>query len=244
MRIQHMVFTVIALTTLFGCGTNNTESMDNRQFDRIENVRNQPRQGEMSRDDLNQFPGGSRNTTEQSPNINNHQLKQKRDDSFGGNMLEDGQVDRYDQRRDNNKGSVNESKGQTDFNKQDIQKRSNQGGEYRVAKQIADDVTSEVNEINSAYVLTMGNNAYVACKLDNNRESKQNNDLSDKLEKQVTQVVKNSDNKIENVYVSSNPDFIDLTSNYMRDLDRGEPIEGFFDQFTEMIERVFPTRNR
>ena len=37
---------------------------------------------------------GSRNTTEQSPNINNHQLKQKRDDSFGGNMLEDGQVDR------------------------------------------------------------------------------------------------------------------------------------------------------
>ena len=184
MRIKHMVFTMIALTTLFGCGTNNTESMDNRQFDR------------------------------------------------------------YDERRDSKNGSVNESKGRTDFNKQNIQNHSNQGGEYRVAEQIADDVTSEVNEIDSAYVLTMGNNAYVACQLDNSRESKQNNDLSDKLEKQVTQAVKNSDNQIENVYVSSNPDFIDLTSNYMRDLDRGEPIEGFFDQFTEMIERVFPTRNR
>ena len=74
MRIKHMVFTMIALTTLFGCGTNNTESMDNRQFDR------------------------------------------------------------YDERRDSKNGSVNESKGRTDFNKQNIQNHSNQGGEYRVAK--------------------------------------------------------------------------------------------------------------
>lgn len=222
MRIKHMIITGMALTTLFGCGTNNTESMDNRQLDPIENVRNQHGQRGIYGDDLNQFPDDQRNRMDQRPDINNNQLGQNRNDSSDGNMLEDGQINRDDH----------------------LQGRSNQEGEYRVAERIADQVTSEVDEIDSAYVLTMGDNAYVACQLDNDHESNQNNDLSDKLEKKVTQAVKDSDNQIENVYVSSNPDFIDLTSNYMRDLERGEPIEGFFDQFTEMIERVFPTRNR
>lgn len=222
MRIKQMIITAMALTTLFGCGTNNTESMDNRQLDRVENVRHQSGQREMYGDDLNQFPDDQRNRMDQRPDINKNQLGENRNDSPGRNMLEDGQVS-----RDNH-----------------LQDRSNQEGEYRVAERIADQVTSEVAEIDRAYVLTMGNNAYVACQIDNDRELNENNDLSDKLEKEVTQAVKDADNKIDHVFVSSNPDFIDLTSNYMRDVDRGEPIEGFFDQFTEMIERVFPTRDR
>ena len=222
MRIKQTIITAMALTTLFGCGTNNTESMDNRQLDRVENVRHQSGQREMYGDDLNQFPDDQRNRMDQRPDINKNQLGENRNDSPGRNMLEDGQVN-----RDNH-----------------LQDRSNQEGEYRVAERIADQVTSEVAEIDRAYVLTMGNNAYVACQIDNDRELNENNDMSDKLEKEVTQAVKDADNKIDHVFVSSNPDFIDLTSNYMRDVDRGEPIEGFFDQFTEMIERVFPTRDR
>src|SRR5699024_10206308 len=104
---------------------------------------------------------------------------------------------------------------------------------YDVADEIADRVTSEVDDIERAYVLTMGNNAYVACQLDNDNREARNDDVSDKLERAVTDAVQDADKDIDNVFVSSNPDFIDLTSNYMRDIDRGEPIEGFFDQFTE-----------
>jgi len=44
------------------------------------------------------------------------------------------------------------------------------------------------------------------------------------------------------VYVSTNPDFFDLTNGYIDDVNRGEPVEGFFDQFSNMIERLFPLK--
>lgn len=236
MRIKHMIITGMALTTLFGCGTNNTESMDNRQLDRVENVRHQTGQRENYGDNMNQFPNGQRNTTDQGRNSKRNQIAQNRDQTRDGDMFEDGWIDQDNRNNDLDRNSNDVQR--------DTKSRTNQTGEYRVAEQIADQVTSEVDEIDRAYVLTMGDNAYVACQLDNDRLSDQNNDLSDKLEEKVTKAVKDADNKIDNVYVSSNPDFIDLTSNYMRDVDRGEPIEGFFDQFSEMIERIFPTRNR
>ncbi|GAA4075682.1 YhcN/YlaJ family sporulation lipoprotein [Amphibacillus indicireducens] len=236
MRIKQIIIAGVALTALFGCGANNTESFDNRELDRVENVRYQPGQREMYGDELNQIPEGGRNSTDQGLNNARNRIVQNRDGGRDRNMFEDGRID-----QDNNNNDLN---GQSNDLKRDMQNRTNQTGEYRVAERIAEQVTDEVSEIDRAYVLTMGNNAYVACHIDNDRELNENNDLSDKLEKKVTEAVKDADNKIDHVYVSSNPDFIDLTSNYMRDLDRGEPIEGFFDQFTEMIERVFPTRNR
>lgn len=236
MRIKQMIIAGMALTTLFGCGTNNTESLDNRQFDQVENVRHQPGQREMYGDELNQFPGRQQNSTDQGRLPMRDQIAQNRDDTRDRDMFEDGWIDQDNRNNDLDRNSNDVQR--------DSQNRTNQSGEYQVAEQIADQVTDEVAEIDRAYVLTMGNNAYVACHIDNDRELNENNDLSDKLEKEVTQAVKDADDNINNVYVSSNPDFIDLTSNYMRDLDRGEPIEGFFDQFTEMIERVFPTRDR
>ncbi|HHU20474.1 MAG TPA: YhcN/YlaJ family sporulation lipoprotein [Bacilli bacterium] len=236
MRIKQIIIAGVALTALFGCGANNTESFDNRELDRFENVRHQSGQREMYGDELNQIPEGGRNSTDQGLNNARNRIVQNRDGGRDRNMFEDGRIN-----QDNNNNDLN---GQSNDLKRDVQNQTNQTGEYRVAERIADQVTEEVSEIDRAYVLTMGNNAYVACQIDNDRELNENNDLSDKLEKKVTEAVKDADNKIDHVYVSSNPDFIDLTSNYMRDVDRGEPIEGFFDQFTEMIERVFPTRNR
>lgn len=236
MRIKQIIIAGVALTALFGCGANNTESFDNRELDRFENVRHQSGQREMYGDELNQIPEGGRNSTDQGLNNARNRIVQNRDGGRDRNMFEDGRIN-----QDNNNNDLN---GQSNDLKRDVQNQTNQTGEYRVAERIADQVTEEVAEIDRAYVLTMGNNAYVACQIDNDRELNENNDLSDKLEKEVTQAVKDADNKIDHVFVSSNPDFIDLTSNYMRDVDRGEPIEGFFDQFTEMIEWVFPTRDR
>ncbi|WP_164215966.1 YhcN/YlaJ family sporulation lipoprotein [Virgibacillus sp. YIM 98842] len=64
--------------------------------------------------------------------------------------------------------------------------------------------------------------------------------LSDDVKNEISEIVQSVDNDIENVYVSTNPDFFDLTNNYADDMDRGEPVEGFFDQIGNAIERLFP----
>lgn len=230
MRIKHILVVGMALTTLFGCGTNNNESMNDRNLDNIENVRNQPNQRETYDNGINQYPGGPGGAWEQN----------QQDPYFDGSQL--------DQNGRPNQTARDRGDQQTRQREDDmqdgVQRRSNQEDDYRVADQIAKHVNSEVDEIDRAYVLTMGNNAYVACHLEDDDASERSSELSDKTEEKVTEAVKDADDQIENVYVSSNPDFVDLTSNYMQDIDNGEPIEGFFDQFTEMVERIFPTRDR
>jgi len=219
MRIKHILVTGVALATLFGCGTNN-ESLNDRGLNNVENVRNHPTQRENYQQDVREYPNASDGAWDQN----------RRDPN---NIDQSGMTD--------DRTDYNESRHRGDMLEDG---RRHDGEEnYDVADEIADRVTSEVDDIERAYVLTMGNNAYVACQLDNDNREARNDDVSDKLEREVTDAVQDADKDIDNVFVSSNPDFIDLTSNYMRDIDRGEPIEGFFDQFTEMIERIFPTRD-
>ncbi|WP_042224498.1 YhcN/YlaJ family sporulation lipoprotein [Oceanobacillus manasiensis] len=81
---------------------------------------------------------------------------------------------------------------------------------------------------------------------DNDRENAGNNndgEVSDELKERISKIVKSVDKDIDNVYVSTNPDFRDLTNNYVDDMNNGEPIEGFFDQFGNMVERLFPQNN-
>jgi YhcN/YlaJ family sporulation lipoprotein len=69
-------------------------------------------------------------------------------------------------------------------------------------------------------------------------------DVTDHVKKQVTDAVKSVDNKIDHVYVTTNPDFVDLTTDYADEARNGHPIGGFFDQIGDMIQRVFPTGHR
>jgi YhcN/YlaJ family sporulation lipoprotein len=64
--------------------------------------------------------------------------------------------------------------------------------------------------------------------------------LSDDVKEEISEIVKSVDNDIDNVYVTTNPDFFDLTNNYADDINRGEPVEGLFDQVGNAIERLFP----
>lgn len=225
MRIKHILVTGMALVTLFGCGTNNNESMNDRNGNNIEKVRNQPTQRDAYENGINQYPGGPNGTWEDN----------QQGSFYDNNRLDQNDATNRTARERNNQRIQERDNG--------IEDRSDQDDDYRVADEIAEHVNKKIDAIDGAYVLTMGNNAYVACELDNDDNAGKDDDLSEKLEKKVTEAVKDADNEIENVYVSSNPDFVDLTSNYLRDIERGEPIEGFFDQFTEMIERVFPTRD-
>ncbi|GGF16491.1 lipoprotein YhcN [Halobacillus andaensis] len=109
---------------------------------------------------------------------------------------------------------------------------------YQVAERAADRITKDVEGIEDAYVLKTRDNAYVAAVLDN--ENGESDEVSDETEKQITDIVKDTDQDIDNVYISTNPDFVDLTNNYVNDADEGEPVEGFFRQFGEMVDRIFP----
>ncbi|KGX87355.1 YhcN/YlaJ family sporulation lipoprotein [Pontibacillus litoralis] len=126
-----------------------------------------------------------------------------------------------------------------DYNEENIGNedtyRDNNRNEYTVARKIADQVSDKVEDVDRAYVLKTENNAYVAVTLDNGE-----NRLNDPLKKEVAKVVKKTDNDVDNVYVSANEKFFDMTNDYAQDVRNGKPVEGFFEEFGQMINRIFP----
>lgn len=80
--------------------------------------------------------------------------------------------------------------------------------------------------------------------IDNNNGDRAGDELTDKVKEQVGDIVKSVDNDIDHVYVSTDPDFLNLTNNYVDEMNNGNPVEGFFDQFGNMIERLFPQNRR
>lgn len=69
-------------------------------------------------------------------------------------------------------------------------------------------------------------------------------ELTDDVKTRISDIVKSVDGDINNVYVTTNPDFANLTNDYINDTNEGRPIRGFFDQIGNMIERIFPQNNR
>ncbi|GAB2534040.1 YhcN/YlaJ family sporulation lipoprotein [Gracilibacillus alcaliphilus] len=115
--------------------------------------------------------------------------------------------------------------------------------QYDVSAEAADKITAEVPDINNVYVLTTDNNAYVAASWDKGEEGntdKNAAELDDDTKKKITDVVKSVDSDIDNVYISTNPDFFELSGQYINDMENGQPVEGFFGRIGNMIERVFP----
>jgi YhcN/YlaJ family sporulation lipoprotein len=104
-----------------------------------------------------------------------------------------------------------------------------------VADQASDKIT-DLPEVQSCNVIVTNRNAYVAAVLNNNSQ-----DLANDVEEKIADQVRNSDPSIRNVYVSVNPEFVDRMEGYTNDIRGGRPIGGMFDEFTEMVRRVFPT---
>ncbi|MCC5800652.1 YhcN/YlaJ family sporulation lipoprotein [Rossellomorea vietnamensis] len=97
---------------------------------------------------------------------------------------------------------------------------------------------AELKEVRSAYVLTTDQNAYVAAVLEDDK----NGNVSKKLEKKISDQVKKENGSINNVYVSTNPDFVDRMRGYADKARNGKPIEGFGEEIADMVKRVFPNR--
>ncbi|WP_052427549.1 YhcN/YlaJ family sporulation lipoprotein [Neobacillus niacini] len=120
-------------------------------------------------------------------------------------------------------------------NQNDIDRNFDNNTRMEVADKAADRIT-DLDEVDSANVIVTNRNAYVAVEL---RDSAKG-EVTNRLEKKIADKVRDSDRDIQNVYVSSNPDFVERMKDYGRRIKQGHPIEGFFDEFNETVRRVFP----
>ena len=220
MKIRFLTIFAAFMLTLVGCNATN----DNQ---------------EGQADDMNKIQPTRYNADDNRNNTNNN----TRDYNIDRNSDREGRENRGLNREDRNQDNDQQ---------------------YDVAEEAADRITDEIDQIDRAYVLTTKNNAYVAAMMDNDdanddkRERRGNeindgnrndrgmsnrhtgDDLTDDVKNDITDIVKSVDDDIDNVYVSTNPDFFDLTNNYVDDMNDGKPVRGFFDQFGNMIERLFP----
>ena len=115
--------------------------------------------------------------------------------------------------------------------------RDNNQNRIDVADKAAEKIVS-MREVDQANVIVTDNNAYVAAKLANHN----GNRLEKDIENKISDVVKSTDQNIDNVYVSVNPDFYERTTSYANDIRNGRPIAGFFDEFNTLVRRIFPTQ--
>lgn len=69
-------------------------------------------------------------------------------------------------------------------------------------------------------------------------------EVTDDVKNKIADIVQDVDNNIDNVYVSTSPDFFNLANNYVNDMNNGKPVRGFFDQIGNTIERIFPQNKR
>ncbi|KGX90729.1 hypothetical protein N781_06645 [Pontibacillus halophilus JSM 076056 = DSM 19796] len=128
---------------------------------------------------------------------------------------------------------------QNGANENQMNMDNNDNNRYDVARELADDVAEQVKEVKRAYVLKGEENAYVAVVKNGDAQD----ELNDDIKKKISDIVKKEDKEINNVYVSSNPDFFGMTENYADKVRNDEPIRGFFDEFGQMIDRIFPEAN-
>ncbi len=150
----------------------------------------------------------------------------------------------FDGKTENTRNTSNRNTNENTRNTGNVNQDENN---YEVADKAADAITEKIPEVGRAYVLTTDNNAYVAAGWDKDKNNTNNNkeeELSEDVKDKIKDVVKSVNPDIDQVYISTNPDFFNLTDRYVNDVDEGNPVEGLFRRMGNMIERVFPDMER
>jgi YhcN/YlaJ family sporulation lipoprotein len=105
---------------------------------------------------------------------------------------------------------------------------------------VSEDISKRVEalkEVSNANVIVTGNNAYVGAVLKDGGEK----DISNDLKERVADAVRGADPSVDQVYVSANPDFVQRMDRYANDIENGKPVEGFAEEFRELVTRIFPS---
>ncbi|TYR81792.1 YhcN/YlaJ family sporulation lipoprotein [Priestia megaterium] len=147
-----------------------------------------------------------------------------------------------EQRQDNarlNDGPQNVGFDPDNGNIQDDNNNVDQDNGNQTRLEVADEAADRVvklDEVDRANVIVTNRNAYVAVVLHDGAKG----EVTDRIEKKVADQVRAADPDIQEVFVSSNPDFVDRMTDYGERINQGDPIEGFFEEFTETVRRAFP----
>ncbi|WP_226528929.1 YhcN/YlaJ family sporulation lipoprotein [Metabacillus niabensis] len=140
-----------------------------------------------------------------------------------------------DEARDDNKTANNNDNNTNIQNVANRNNNNNNNTRMQVADE-AQDKIEDLSEVRHANVIVTNRNAYVAVVL--NDDSK--GEVRKEVENKISEQVKSTDDSIRNVFVSSNPDFVDRMGDYGNKIQSGKPVRGLFEEFNEMVQRIFP----
>lgn len=147
---------------------------------------------------------------------------------------DDGNNDKTDNGMETNTNdNANNDKASNGGNTNDKEGNIGSDQHMNVSDETADDVET-MEEVKKAYVLVTDTNAYVAVEL------KEGIDETEQLESKIVEQVKKGNPELDKVYVSANPDFAKQMNDYGTKIREGEPVEGFFEEFSDTVRRVFP----
>ena len=142
-------------------------------------------------------------------------------------------------REDNDTATNTENNGEVDKNNADT---ANDEESLELADEASGKI-DELEEVDSSTVIITKNNAYVAVVLNKNSDGSEIAEGSDELEQieeKIGEQVRETNDTVDNVYVSLNPDFVSRMNEYRDKVDQGEPVEGLFEEFGELTQRIFP----
>ena len=222
-----MVTATLSTLLLAGCGTDNANDTAMRNQDNtLRNVNYNPNNNN------NGYP--NQNNNYGYPNGNDNVINRADRNNNGININDRNKNRDHITNRNNNDGiNVNNQNN----NRMNVNNRNDNQNRMAVADKAAEKIVS-MREVDQANVIVTDNNAYVAAKLANHN----GNRLEKDIENKISDVVKSTDQNIDNVYVSVNPDFYERTTSYANDIRNGRPIAGFFDEFNTLVRRIFPTQ--
>lgn len=149
-------------------------------------------------------------------------------------VIDDDTVRNVTYENGNNKTKMNDVNDTQDVQRNE-KEQYNQSGGMRVADVAADRIVALKN-VKDANVIVTDHTAYVAAVLDDNKES----NLTKDMEHKIAHEVRKADGSVHRVFVSTNPDFVNRMNGYVDKLQTGKPVSGLFNEFSEVVRRVFP----
>ena len=88
--------------------------------------------------------------------------------------------------------------------------------------------------------VSTNNRGHMMNGLSDNNNRYMNRELTTDVKNKIEAVVRKHDPRIQNVYISANPEFHSRMQGYANDVNQGHPINGFIAEFNALVERIFP----
>ena len=107
----------------------------------------------------------------------------------------------------------------------------------------AADKISELEEVDTATVIITDNNAYVGVVLNKKADGTEITEGSEELDEvyaKIRKQISETNANVKDVYISINPDFVARMKEYGQKIEEGKPVEGLFEEFGELTQRIFP----